>query len=142
MEPLDDAASGTDPVELDWIYLGHGEWGPMEGTPTKSQKQVAREPEWVQKWMIKRDQDLQMHQRVLTGGYPNRWGARIPIDTKWNLKLFAQLLDAYEDKEVVEWMCHGWPTGRLPTLPDPAMGGNNHKGATDYPEAPSSHSQR
>ena len=32
-------------------------------------------------------------------------------------------------------MRFGWPTGRLPTLPEPGKSGNNHKGATEYPEA-------
>ena len=53
---------------------------------------------------------------------------------KWNLNKFEELLGDYEDREVVEWMRYGWPTGWLPTLPKPATSGANHKGATDHPQ--------
>ena len=72
---------------------------------------------------------------MLEEGYPNIWGARRPIKTKWNLQRFRELLQGYEDEEVIEWMMYRWPTGHLPTLPGPAMSNTNHKGATDYPEA-------
>ena len=79
------------------------------------------------------DTDLQLHEAVLKGGYPNRWGARIPVKTKWNLERFEELLKDYSDSEVVEWIRYGWPSGRLPTLPDPGISTRNHKGVTDHP---------
>ena len=72
---------------------------------------------------------------MLKNGYPNRWGARIPVNTKWNLERFQELLENYEDKDVVEWLWYGWPSGRLPSMADPAITNMNHKGATDYPAA-------
>ena len=72
---------------------------------------------------------------VLREGYPNRWGARRPVRTKWNLELLEELLEDYEDKEVVEWMRYGWPTGRLPTMEDPHITTKNHTGATDHSQA-------
>ena len=36
---------------------------------------------------------------------------------------------------MIEWMRYGWPSGRLPTLAEPRHCGENHKGATDHPEA-------
>ena len=66
---------------------------------------------------------------------PAEGGARIPVQTKWNLELFAELLQDYDDAEVVEWIRYRWPTGRLPTLPDPLICSQNHKGAIDYPKA-------
>ena len=81
------------------------------------------------------NEDLLKHHMVRAKGYPNRYGARIPITTKWNLVKFQQLLGDYEDIEVVEWMKYGWPTGRLPTMQEPAKTFKNHKGATDHPEA-------
>ena len=43
-------------------------------------------------------------------------------------------MEGYEDKEVVEWLKYGWPTGRLPTLPAPSTSNKNHKGAVEFPE--------
>ena len=103
----------------EWTYVGHGEWVPPEnGLPqgVEATGTVQWDPEWVYKWRCTSDKDLQNHIQVLEEGYPNRWGARIPIETKWNLDLFEQLLEDYDDKEVVEWMKFGWPSGRLPTL--------------------------
>ena len=71
----------------------------------------------------------------MTLGYPNRWGARIPVKSNWNLELLESLLQDYEDKELVEWLRYGWPTGRLPTLEDPDISTKNHKVGTDFPEA-------
>ena len=79
--------------------------------------------------------DLMLSHLVNKLGYPNRFGARIPIANNWDLGRLEQLLIGYEDKEVVEWLKYRWPTGRLPSLPDPAKTFKNHKGATDHPEA-------
>ena len=86
------------------------------------------------KWLGKMDPDIAMHTRVCTEGYPNRWGARLPVPTKWNLGKFSELLGEYEDKEMVEWLKYSWPTGRLPTLKPPGQSTKNHKGATDFPQ--------
>ena len=88
------------------------------------------------------DEDLALHKAVLEKGYPNRWGARIPIKTKWNLELFAELLEEYDDKEVVEWIKYGWPSGRLPSMEDPEPNNKNHKGTIDYLEALSHYIQK
>ena len=123
-------------TSMGWVYIGHGEWIPSEDTnPITYKSQVAQEPEWVYKWLCKTDEDIKLHDQVNTEGYPNIWGARRPVKTKWNLKLFGSLLRDYEDKEVVEWMRYGWPTGRLPTLPNPGTSGKNHKGAEEHPKA-------
>ena len=126
--------------------MGHGEWGTptyeegrQEVTNPNNSKAVAwnpvRDPEWVYKWRCSVDKDIWLHHEVLRLGYPNRWGARIPIYSKWNLQLFSELLKDYEDKEVVEWMTYGWPSGRLPTLEDPEVSLTNHAGATEHPQA-------
>ena len=79
--------------------------------------------------------DLMLAHRVRKGGYPNRYGARIPVHSNWNLPRLQQLLGDYEDADIVEWLRHGWPSGRLPSLPPPTNTFKNHKGATDYPQA-------
>ena len=76
-----------------------------------------------------------LNKKVRQLGYPNRWGARIPIKTEWNVELLDNLLQGYPDIEITEWMRYGWPIGRLPTMPDPHITFKNHKGATDFPEA-------
>ena len=78
---------------------------------------------------------IQLCKEVRRRGYPNRWGARIPIKTNWNVPLLEDLLRGYQDSEITEWMKYGWPIGRLPTLPNPQITFKNHKGATEYPEA-------
>ena len=97
-------------------------------------KQPQQEPPWLQQWIAKNDEDVKLNVIVRRQGYPNRWGARIPIESRWNLEKFTQLLGDYEDKEVVKWLQYGWPAGRFPTLPEPQLAQKNHQGATDSPE--------
>ena len=121
---------------MGWTYAGHGEWTPTEeeGRQTMGSRPDS-EPEWIYRWRCNNDEDIKIHQEVIENGYPNRWGARRPVQTKWNLALFKELLEEYEDKEVTEWMTYGWPMGRLPTLRDPGISSSNHKGATEFPAA-------
>ena len=128
-----------------WTYMGHGEWVPVEEVNAENEAIGAEgnqevetpevEPGWILKWRAKVDEDIKLHQEVLEKGYPNRWGARRPVRTRWNLDRFKELLKNYEDREVVEWLRYGWPTGRLPSLPNPGITCKNHKGTTDHPEA-------
>ena len=125
---------------LGGTYIGEGEWvqaeEPMDETPLEGKEgTLESEPLWIYKWRCKVDRDIRLHQEVLDKGYPNRWGAQILIQSKWNLDRFKQLLGDYGDREVVEWMRYGWPIGRLPTLTDPDRTGHNHKGALEFPEA-------
>ena len=132
-------------MEPDWehvselMYLGHGEWGfPEDGMSEdrgETKDTIQWDPEWVRNWRMSVDRDVALHHQVRQGGYPNRWGARIPIAKKWNIELLQELLKDYGDKEIVEWLKYGWPTGRLPTLPDPVISVKNHKGVTDHPQA-------
>ena len=91
------------------MYLGHGEWGPVDSLKEtiEHNNDLEREPDWICKWMQDNDEDIRIHQQVLRLGYSNRWGAQIPIKSKWNLELFSDLLINYEDSEVVEWLRYG-----------------------------------
>ena len=84
---------------------------------------------------IKENEDIRLNRMVWEKGYPNRWGAKIPIKTSWDLEVLEELLQDYHDKEIIEWMRYGWPIGRLPTMPDPETTQRNHQGANLYPEA-------
>ena len=121
----------------EWAYMGHGEWMPLEdGADNKGNNfKINIEPGWIYKLRCTIDEDIRLHQEVLTKGYPNRWGAHIPVNTKWNLERFQELLNDYEDIDVIEWLRYGWPSGRLPSLADPTINNLNHKGATDHPAA-------
>ena len=44
------------------------------------------------------------------------------------------LLHDYHDKEIVDWLRYGWPTGRLPTLAAPSQCTKNHKGVVEHPQ--------
>ena len=123
-------------TQVGWIYAGHGEWVQRDPDTGKTEhgSSLGTEPEWIQKWLRSNDPDIARHFAVQEGGYPNRWGARVQVESRWNLEHFERLLEGYEDKEVVEWLRYGWPAGRLPTLPQPSWSATNHKGATDFPE--------
>ena len=41
-------------------------------------------------------------------GKANVYGARIPLETPWNLRLIRQLATSTSDREVVEFMTYGW----------------------------------
>ena len=137
-EPKLDNIDNNTPWEAQggWLYTEHGEWiqeghnktGEDHGNPLET------EEEWIRSWRDMNDDDFRIHQEVWRRGYPNRWGARIPVNSTWNLEVFQQRLQGYEDAEVIEWLKYGWPTGRLPTIQSPVVNRKNHKGATDYPE--------
>ena len=117
-----------------WIYTGHGHWEKEEDDSSSSTQpcRIEQETEWMTMWLENNHPDIQINQKVLELGYPNRWGARIQVNSRWNLELFQELLQDYEDNEVVEWLRYGWPTGRLPTLRAPAHCTKSHKGATEH----------
>ena len=122
-------------AQVSWQYIGHGEWTQFEKEQNGgTENRVEHEPDWVKAWMAANDPDIQKHQEMLNNGYPNRWGAKVRVESTWNIELFSSLLADYEDREVVEWLKYGWPTGRLLTLQAPTLNKKNHKGATDFPE--------
>ena len=117
-------------IQDNWTYIGHGEWIQMSpGGTQETIDHIPQETDLAKEWWATVDGDIGLHERVIQNGNPNRWGARIPVKSGWNLVLMEELLRNYEDKEVVEWIRYGWPTGRLPTLPAPAQTGKTTKGA-------------
>ena len=76
---------------------------------------------------------VELCNKVISGGYPNAWGARIPVKSGWDLELLEQLLSDYADKEVVNWLRYGWPISRPPNWPDPIPTFNNHASAVRFP---------
>ena len=127
--------------QLGWMYAGEGEWVQPEGepeslaNPTLHGNQLVQEKPSTLDGLKLADKDIWLHNQVMEKGYPNRWGARIPVHSGWNIELLEELLQDYHDKEIVEWIRFGWPTGRLPTLPNPQLNYSNHKGAVEHPEA-------
>ena len=119
-----------------WTYVGEGEWALIDRSPgQKDPIRIERENSCGMRWMESLDEDIKLHYEVIRGGYPNRYGAKRQVKSKWNLELLQELLMGYEDKEVVEWLRYGWPTGRLPGMQEPKIWGKNHEGAEDHPEA-------
>ena len=93
-----------------WLYTGEGEWSPnispkeRSGTGTHSPSMTNTDlPSGV-------DEDVNLHGEVWKKGYPNRWGARIPVQSGWNLELLQSLLQGYTDKDISEmvtiWVAH------------------------------------
>ena len=122
--------------QVGWIYTGHGEWAAQENEELAKEhgNPLLTYPRWIRNSWEQNDSDIALHEAVLKGGYPNRWGARQEVMSTWNLNRFEELMEQYEDKEVVEWLRYGWPMGRLPTMKPPQLSTKNHKGATDFPE--------
>ena len=123
-----------------WLYTGHGNWMPPEELaadqdPQEGKVTIEWESQWIHKWRCSVDKDIALHEAVWDNEYPNRWGAKIPVESRWNTDRFEEMLQGYEDMEVVEWLKYGWPSGRLPTGKELVTSCKNHKGATDYPEA-------
>ena len=82
-------------------------------------------PQWA--WDL-----VKLHDLVWKKGYPNIYGARIEIESKWNLKLLDFLLQDYVDWEVVEFLKYGWPANRVPGVPNPTVNNVNHKSASEF----------
>ena len=63
----------------------------------------------------------------------NSEGCRIPIKSTWNIELLTGLLSEYDDVKIMDYLQFGWLVVRDPEVVL-QMGGQNHKGATLYPE--------
>ena len=126
----------TDTWNTQWLYAGHGTWTQPEEPTHMSTTNVFKTAHTLDRLRMETDNaDLMTAAQVRKKGYPNRYGARIPVKCRINTEELSNLLVNYEDKEVVEWLKYGWPTGRLPTMQDPSKTFKNHKGATDHPQA-------
>ena len=76
---------------------------------------------------------VELSNRVLREGYPNIYGAKIPIPTHLNLDRFQELLHGYHDMEVIEFLRYGWPSNRVPGAPAPTVNNMNHNSAVNHP---------
>ena len=47
---------------------------PEEHNLAASTIKLDREPDWIRAWRGTIDEDVKLHQEVVEGGYPNRWG--------------------------------------------------------------------
>ena len=45
---------------------------------------------------------LHLAEIVRQKAYPNRWGARVPLEYEWNLQLLQALLAEYKEREIVD----------------------------------------
>lgn len=80
------------------------------------------------------DPYIQLHRQVKQYGTYNRYGARIPVPSKMNLTLFENLLTDYHDRDIIEWLRFGWPTGVPLEVNEFDSQLINHKGATEFPD--------
>ena len=79
-------------------------------------------------------QMVELCKRVMDTGYPNRWGACIELEHRWDLNLMKSLLGDYHDLEVIEWLRFDWPISRPPNWENPVTSWGNHTSALQYPE--------
>ena len=61
-------------------------------------------------------------------------GAKIPVESGWNISLMQSLLEGYEDVEVITWLRYGWPVSRPPNWEDPTHTYLNHASAVEFPQ--------
>ena len=78
--------------------------------------------------------DVLLAQAVQDQGFPNWYGARIPVASNWNLTLLDILLTDYQGRDIVQWLQFGWLVGRPPSIRDQTPANKNHKGAVDFPD--------
>ena len=120
----------THNTELTWEEYWEATGDTVHEDPSEMKETVKlREATtWEANLMETQDEDLMVAHLVSTNGYPNRYGARIPLKTKWNIHKFEEMLQGYADIDIIEWLKYGWPTGRLPSLKDPARTFKTTKG--------------
>lgn len=71
---------------------------------------------------------------IRESGQPNAHGLRIRIKSEWKFEALEQLLQGYEDKEIIQYLKYGWPIGHDGRLTDTTIP-KNQKGALEHPEA-------
>ncbi len=72
-------------------------------------------------------------ERVRMYQAPNRYGARIPVRSKWQVDVFAQMLGDYHDKDIIDWLTYGWPINRSDGAPVCSQLLYNHAEAACWP---------
>ena len=78
--------------------------------------------------------DLELIARVAAGGYPNVYGARVPVQSSWNISWMKRELSDYHDQKVLEFLQFGWPANRMPSALDPTLCTGNYASAIKYPQ--------
>ena len=79
-------------------YIGEGAWiSSSEWQEETKKTEIKKEPyprdtEEQYQARLQEDHDIALYEVVRRGGYPNRWGARIPLKHRWNLQLLENLL--------------------------------------------------
>ena len=68
-------------------------------------------------------------------GYPNAYGAKIRVESCWDLEYLYSELQGYGDLEVLLFLEFGWPANRLPSAPTPVHNRANHNSALRHPSA-------
>ena len=119
----------------EWVYQEEGKWSLADSGSMESTEKL---PMATYAELIKMEiahEDLIKSRLVRERGYPNRWGVRIPIQSRWDLDMLEEELQDYHDKDIVEWLRYGWPAGRLPTMAPPDRTFMNHAGATEHQQA-------
>lgn len=77
---------------------------------------------------------VRLHDLVSRSGEYNYVGIRIPLNTTFDIPLWRELLANFADKNMIDYLEFGWPTGySADTLPDSTF--RNHPSALRYASA-------
>lgn len=74
-----------------------------------------------------------VHDLVAQTGEPNYLVARVPVPSALNISVWRDLLQAYDDSVVCDFLEFGWPVGFVPTVL-PIFDLRTHRGALQFPE--------
>ena len=80
-------------------------------------------------------EDILLSHKVIDSRMPNRYGCCIPLHSNWDLVLMKQLLNEYNDMEIIEWLTYGFSISRNDDAGETIPATSNHMGANLFPEA-------
>ena len=86
--------------------------------------------------------DILLAHQVISLGLPNKMGCRILVSSNWNIELMRNLLQDYDDTEVVDWLMYEFSISQDDYAPDPIPATTNHRGVTEFPEVISQYLQK
>ena len=78
------------------------------------------------------EQQVRMVNYIRRYGKPNIYGARVVLNTHWNLRLMWQLAETVSDRETVQFITYGWPLNHNGSMTTQTIG--NHSSAVNFRE--------
>ena len=81
------------------------------------------------------------YEKVRASGVPNYRGARVQVNTRVDFGIWNTLLEDYDDRQVIDLMKYGWPSGYESDL-KPKLGLPNHASGLGHPNEVSAYLEK